>query len=143
MARNLRHTPAKDLERELKTLKTKLRPANRSRYRVGDRYCLRRKIRKLERAVESEGRMPDDGALTIRIDHHGEAFRVAYRSLEECLRDRDLANLLDYEGATCSVWCGDLKLTGRPVQSSAALRDVLVERAKAIVGRMVKSWTSE
>ena len=71
--------------------------------------------------------------FTTKIILDNETWDTPYRSLDDCLNDPGLAQLLDLEGATCLIWCGGLRLTGKPITSSTELRDAIIDNAGTIL----------
>lgn len=71
--------------------------------------------------------------LRLEITIAGEVFDVAYPTLDSAMEDRALNAALDAGAATCRLWCGELLLTGRPIESARDLRAAVVENSRTIL----------
>ncbi len=75
-------------------------------------------------------------AFSLRVKVGDESYVIGYGSVAECLGDPTLPALLDREGANCILVCGELLLTGRPLESFAELERALLSNEQVILRRL-------
>lgn len=73
--------------------------------------------------------------IDVQLSLHGSTYRFSYRTIEEAMEDDTLRMVLDQEGGTCELWCGPLRVTAKPIDSSNALREFLVSNSKTFLHR--------
>jgi hypothetical protein len=73
--------------------------------------------------------------LTTADSHH----HIDYESIDACLSDQPLADLLNSGEATIVLWAGSLRLTGKPLRSSNELHEALASNAPTILRRKSRS----
>lgn len=74
-------------------------------------------------------------AIMLRVDENKHP--LGYDSIEKCLDDGLLAFVIDCCGATATLWCRGLRLTARPITSSARLTAEL-EAHRKVIAKVVK-----
>ncbi len=66
-----------------------------------------------------------------------EPVTIDYRAIVEAIDDRLLADLLDTNyDATCEIWCGELKVSGKLLTTSIELHTMLVDNARTILHKL-------
>jgi biotin operon repressor len=75
--------------------------------------------------------------FTVHIRLGRDANHIDYDSIDACMSDAPLANLLDTTETDVTLWAGTLRLTGTPVSSSRELYKALVENSKTILRRLL------
>ena len=71
--------------------------------------------------------------ITVKLTtHDGEQHRIAYGSVDAVTTDPGLPTLLDL-GAEAELWCGSLRLTGRPIATWPELLEQLARAAPVVV----------
>ena len=72
--------------------------------------------------------------LVLRMDNRETI--AYYQSIVSCMDDRSLKRLLDTTSTTCELWCGGLKISSSPIETSQGLRDSLIDNAQTILHRL-------
>jgi hypothetical protein len=80
---------------------------------------------------------PPASLFVVRIMVGGDSAAMSFSSIADAIRDTALAQALAEPGSSCHVWAGDLLLTSRPLTSARELHELLVERSRAILGRLL------
>jgi hypothetical protein len=70
--------------------------------------------------------------FTLHLDSNGACIDVSYRSIRDCIEDTSLARVLDTSQAEVTLWVGNLRITGKPIQNATQLRDTLIANANTI-----------
>lgn len=75
--------------------------------------------------------------FTVKIEVEGEQSSVDCESVVACIEDQRFADLLNRPGVSCVLWCGDLRLNGRPLETARELHELLVANARVILRQLL------
>lgn len=76
--------------------------------------------------------------INVRLNLEGRIYRIDYKTIEAVITDESLRQLLDDHNGICELWSSDLRVTAKPIESSADLREFLVANAKTFLHRFRK-----
>jgi len=72
-------------------------------------------------------------AFVLRLTFSSGCHDVGYQTIDECLSDEGLTGALQNGTTTAVLWVGRLRMSGRPISSSAMLREALASAAGTIL----------
>lgn len=73
--------------------------------------------------------------FTIKLQVGDESFSCGYGSIDQCLNDDPLFGMLERDGASCSVWSGDTRIT-RDIETASELKRQIVSNASTLLRGM-------
>jgi hypothetical protein len=80
--------------------------------------------------------LPSKVIFIVRVGVDGRSLDISYKTIEECLLDRELKYLFDSgQVESCVVMCGMDRIAGLPLMEWTRLQDALISNASSILRR--------